>query len=128
MTTAIAIAVIAAFIVAFRALRILTIAREAWVVTRSATAAMRDPARDDAAREAVARQAARSLFAATLRILLRGALALALALVPAILASLAGLKPLDAVIAYLSRPDVILATTAVILAGWLAGLRLWPAR
>jgi len=128
MTTAIAIAVIAAFVVAFHALRILTIAREAWVVTQSAMAAVRDPARDDAAREAVARHAARSLFAASLQILLRAALAMALAMVPAILVSLAGLKPLDVVIAYLSRPDVILATTAVILAVWIAGYRLWPGR
>jgi hypothetical protein len=126
MTATVAISVVGAFLLAFHALRIVPIVREAWEVTRAAAAAMRDPAGDDATREAAARLAARRLSAATVHILLRGVLALALALVPAVVADRAGLMPLGAAIAYLSRLDVILVTSAAIVAGLLAGPRLWP--
>lgn len=93
---------------------------------RRATRALRDPALDDLAKQHLARRAAARLFGFSMSILLRGALVLGLALVPVGAADLAGLAPARSVLDWMVRPEVIVVTSVVLMAGYFAGRRLWP--
>lgn len=95
---------------------------------RSAVAALRDEALDDAAREKAVQGASIRLFGAFLSILARGALALAISLVPVALAVAAGLADSRAVVAFLSRWDTVVIGSAAVCLGYVAKARLWPSR
>lgn len=97
----------------------------ALATARTALQALRDESLDDLARERVARQASLQLFARFGAILLRSALALLASAVPIALADVAGLAPQQAVIAFLSRWDVILAAAAVMVAAYLLWRKRW---
>jgi hypothetical protein len=93
--------------------------------TRRAAATMRDPALDERAREKAVQRASLVLMAGFGSIVVRAALALAAALLPVWIASRGGLAPAAGVFHFLSRWDVILATSAAMVGGYVLVLRPW---
>jgi hypothetical protein len=94
--------------------------------TQQAVAIMRDAGIDDAAREKAIQRASIGLIADFGSILLRAVLALAASLLPVWLAGAAGLARPGDVFEFLSRWDVILAATGVMIVGYVVRIRLWP--
>lgn len=97
-------------------------------VARQAVAAMRDPSLDDAAREKHVQRASLRLMGAFVSILARSLLCLLVSALPIWLASVAGLANVDEVLQFLARWDVIVLTSAAMIAGYLLWVRLWPSR
>ncbi len=126
MTILVALVSVAAFLGAFVALRLVPVALAATHTAQSAMAAMRDPALDDLAREKAMQQASVSLFKAFGSILIRFVLTLIAAAIPVYGADLLGLVSADAVIGWLSRWDVIIGLSVIMIAAWVLKARLWP--
>ncbi len=61
-------------------------------------------------------------------ILVRSALAFLASFLPIWIASLAGLATIEDVLRYLSRWDVIVIASMVVIAGYVIWMRLWPSR
>jgi hypothetical protein len=121
-----AVACIAVFVVALRISGVVGASAGVLTTTQQAVAIMRDGSIDDAAREKAIQRASIGLIASFGSILLRAALALAASLLPVWLAGMADLaRPRD-VFEFLSRRDVILAATGVMIVGYVARVRLWP--
>jgi len=93
---------------------------------RGAAAVMRDEALDDRARERAVQQASLRLFSGFASILGRGVLSLAASVLPIWAADATGLASAGAVLAFLARVDVIVIASAVMVAGYLFRVRLWP--
>jgi len=125
MIPAVGIASILLFLVALWLLRLVPTAAGALATAQGAVAAMRDPALDDMAREKAVQAASLRLMGAFASIVARGALSLGASLLPIWLADLTGLAAVGAVIDFLSRWDVIVIATVVILAGYVIRVRLW---
>jgi hypothetical protein len=100
-------------------------ATDAFVVANSAMAAMRDLALDDGAREAAVQRASLRLLSGFGSILIRGLMAVAASLVPIWFADAAGFAASGRVFEFLSRWDVIVATSGVMAIGYLARRHLW---
>jgi len=128
MIAAIGIASIAVFLFAFWLLDLVRVASGAIMIAHEALATIRDEALDDAVREKAVQAASIKLMGAFVSIALRGALALGASLLPIWLADLGGLAPGNEVIGFLSRWDVILIASAVIVAGYVLCARLWAPR
>jgi hypothetical protein len=128
MTALIGVVSIGVFLVALWLLRLVPAAAKAVATALSATETMRDENADDAAREKAAQAAALSLLGSFFSILIRGTLAIGLSAVPIWLGDLAGMAPFDAAIAFLSRWDVIVVSSIVIIIGYTVGSRLWKPR
>lgn len=124
MIVATAAAAICAFLIAFHYFRVVPIAARALAITREAWGVMRDPAFDDAARERAVRAASLRLFGTFFSILARGLLALAVSLLPIWLADASGLAARERTIDFLSRWDVILISSVVIVLGYIVQARL----
>lgn len=105
-----------AFILAFKFTGLVPKAREVIATSGRAAAAMADSSLDDDAKEAAVRRASLALFGGFGAILVRAALTLLAAWVPIQLADRAGLIPADAVMGFMMRLDVILATTVIVIA------------
>jgi hypothetical protein len=82
---------------------------------------------DDHTKEKEVQKAAIGLVGSVFSIALRSLIALLAAAVPIYGADAAGLATTDGVIDFLSRWDVIIIVSAVMIAGYFAGRRLWPA-
>ena len=95
--------------------------------TQATVAAMRDASLDDAARERAVQRSAVKLIRDFASIVLRGGLSLVASLVPIWLLDAAGLVPARAVFEFLSRPDVLAASTILMVVGYLAWTRVWRA-
>ena len=95
--------------------------------TQATVAAMRDASLDDAARERAVQRSAVKLIRDFASIVLRGGLSLVASLVPIWLLDAAGLVPAGAVFEFLSRPDVLAASTILMVVGYLAWTRVWRA-
>ena len=128
MIAATAAASICVFLVAFWALRIVPASAGAVAIARDALGVMRDPALDDASREKAVQRASLRLLGTFFSILLRGAIAFGVSLLPIWLADAVGLASHHKVIAFLSRWDVILIASLLVGLGYLAGKRLWTSR
>jgi len=124
MTVAIGIASIALFLFAFWRLDLVRVSSGAVTTARTALAAMRDESLDDAAREKAVQAASIRLTGAFVSIAVRGAVALGVSLLPIWLGDVGGLAPGDEVINFLSRWDVILIASVVIVAGYVLRARL----
>ncbi len=124
-TPAVALTAVALFALALWGLGILRAGAEVFAVARGAVAALRDPGLDDAAREAAVQRASLRLFGAFFSILARSALALLLSFAPIWLAETAGVVTSDAVMVYLSRWDIIVVVSIVMLAGYRLRMLLW---
>jgi hypothetical protein len=109
---------------------IIAVCRAAAEEARAALAVMGNSALDDRAKETAVRRASLGLFGSLGSILLRAAGVFLASLLPVLLADAVGLAPASAVVAWLSRWDVIAGVTVAMVAVWLAvklGARaLWP--
>lgn len=124
MTVAIGIASIALFLFAFWRLDLVRVAAGALATARTALATMRDGSLDDATREKRVQAASIRLTGAFVSIAVRGAVALGVSLLPIWLGDVSGLAAGGEVIGFLSRWDVILVASAVIVAGYVLRARL----
>jgi len=127
LTALVAALGVAAFAVVFALLRIPAWAGESLAVAGRAHAALRDPALDDTARERAAQTAARRLFYVGGVIVVRTAVALALAAAPLVLADGFGVVPAATVAGFLMRLDVILIAGVALVAVWILQRRVLPA-
>ena len=126
MTTAsVALTCIAVFAAGLWALGVVRAGSEALAVAQNAVATLRDPRLDDDAREQAVQRASLRLFGATFSILARSAIALVASLLPLWGAEAAGLVSSEAVMLYLSRWDIILVASIVMLAGYRLRTLLW---
>ena len=125
MIAATATASIIVFLVALWLARVVPASAGAVAIARGALAAMRDAELDDAARERAVRRASLQLLATFFSILVRGAVAIGASLVPIWLADAASLAASDQVIEFLSRWDVIVIASIVIVIGYLVRMWLW---
>ena len=97
-------------------------------IAASATAAIRDSELDDEAREKAVQRASLRLIGTFFSILGRSALTLLASFLPIWLVGLTDLAAPEDVISFLSRWDVMVIVTVVVVAGYLVGRRLWPPR
>ena len=128
MIAAAAIASIGCFIVTFWLLGVARVGAGVLTVARGAVTAMRDENLDDAAREKAVQRASLQLMGAFASILVRSALALLISFLPIWIASLAGLASIEAIVAFLSRWDVIAVASMAVIAGYVIWTRLAPTR
>jgi len=122
----VAIASVAAFVAALWWSGVLESAGRAITAARDTAGVMRDATLDDLQRERAAQQASLVLLALCASIVGRSLLALAASAVPIVAADWSGLASSGDVIAFLSRVDVIVVASAVMVVGYLARRRLWP--
>ncbi len=128
MTAATALASIGFFIGAFGVFGIARVGAGVLVIAKGAIGAMRDKRLDDEVREKTVQRASIQLIGAFFSILVRSALAFLASFLPIWIASLAGLATIEDVLRYLSRWDVIVIASTVVIAGYVIWMRLWPSR
>ena len=116
------------FLAALHLLNIVRIGSEVLKTVQGALAKMRDESLDDRAREAAARNASLRLMRAFVSILVRGGFAVLLSLAPIWLAEITGMAKAAEIVSLLSRWDVILLVTCLIVGGFAAKGRMWPFR
>jgi hypothetical protein len=123
---AIAIVTLAILAVAFWVSGVMRVSAGVLSTTQNAAAIMRDPALDDMAREKAMQRASLKLIADFGSILFRGAISLAVSFAPIWLADVTGLASSRAVMDFLSRIDVIVVASIVMVAGYVLRVRMWP--
>lgn len=128
MTLAVTMLSTLVFLVALHFLRIIDIGRRVIDVAGDAGRTLRDGSIPDDEKEAAMQKASLTLAVAFANIAVRAVLTLALSLIPIFLADRLGWVPLDESISFMSRWDVILMLSAVIIAGYLVGPRLWRSK
>jgi hypothetical protein len=125
MIVATAATAIGVFLVAVWLCGVVPESAAALAIARDAFGAMQDPALDDAAREKAVQRASIRLLGKFVSILLRGAVAIGISLLPIWASDVSGLAASDQVVDFLSRWDVILIASVVIVLGYLVRARLW---
>ena len=110
----VAAASIAVFLVAFSALRVVAKCRSAIGVAHGAVATIKDPSLTDLDREELVQKASITLLGLFFSILIRSSLSLVLAAVPIWVGAALNISGTEEVIGFLSRWDVILASTLII--------------
>ena len=128
MITATAIASIGVFIGAFWVFGIAKVGAGVLSTARGAVAAMRGESLDDEAREKAVRRASIQLISAFISILIRSALTFVASFLPIWLADFMDLATTEDVVRFLSRWDVIMIATIVVIAGYVIWMRRWPSR
>lgn len=126
MIVATAVASLSIFAIALGLSGVAGVAAGVLTTTQDAVAVMRDATLDEAAREKAIQRASVRLLSDAAGILVRAALSVAVSLVPIWLVDATGLAPFESVIAFLSRWDVVLIASVVMVAGYFARRRLWP--
>jgi hypothetical protein len=121
-----AISSIVVFICALQMFGVVRVASKALVISQEAMAVLRDDSFDDRKREKELQQGALKLFGAFISISIRSMLTLSASFVPIWFASYAGFVKIEDVIRYLSRWDVIVITTVIIVTGCVIWVRLRP--
>ena len=119
MIVAIAMAAIATFVVAFSVLRVWQAATGAVTTARGAMTLLSDSAMDDETRERAVRRASGQLFLMAASVALRGTLAAVIAVLPVLAAERVGMIVFDDVLAFLSRWDVAIGASVLVLLGHL---------
>jgi hypothetical protein len=120
-----ALATVAVFAVALWRLGVVNAASGAIAISRDTMGIMRDPHLDERAREQAVQRASLRLIGACGSILLRSALAVLVSLVPVWAFSALGFVTFGQVMEFLSRWDVVVIVTVVMLAGYGMWKRLW---
>jgi len=123
---AIAITTLAILAVALWVSGVMRVSVGVLAMTQNAAAVMRDPALDDMAREKAMQRASLKLLADFGSILLRGGISLAVSFAPIWLADVTGMASSRAVMDFLSRVDVIVVASIVMIAGYVFRVRMWP--
>ena len=128
MIIAVAVASILAFVLVFWKAGVVPAAQKAIATASHAGKVMSSKELDDEVKEKEVQKAAIGLLGSVGSITIRSVLSLVGAAVPIYGAKAAGLVSADAVIDFLSRWDVIIIVSVVMIAGYLLGRRLWRAR
>ena len=128
MTTAVAIASILFFLVAFRAAKVASAASAAVGIAVRAMKTLASNELDDETKEVASRKAAIDLVICALSIAARFSVSIVGAGIPIFAADALDLANANDTIAYLSRWDVILVSTIVLTVLFLVGRRLWPTK
>lgn len=128
MIIAVAVASILAFVLVFWKAGVVPAAQKAIATASHAGKVMSSKELDDEVKEKEVQKAAIGLLGSVGSITIRSVLSLVGAAVPIYGAEAAGLVSADAVIDFLSRWDVIIIVSVVMIAGYLLGRRLWRAR
>jgi len=115
----------AAFVAAFSLSGIVQVALSAVEIARHAVSVMRDDAFDDDSRESAVQAASLRLLRVFLSISVRSVLVVLVSVAPIWGADQAGITEGEAVIALLSRWDVILGSTIAMCVLYLLKVRLW---
>lgn len=126
MIVATAVASLGLFVIALSLSGVMKASAGVLTTTQNTVAIMRDASLDDTMREKAIQRASIKLLSDFASILARGGLALAASLVPVWLMDAAGLADAHAVFGFLSRWDVVLVASVVMVLGYLARRRLWP--
>jgi len=116
------------FVAALWLLRIVPLATSAISASRRALETLGDKALDDLDREKAMQSASLSLLKIFFSILIRGCLALLASLLPIWLADRAGIADGQGVVEFLSRIDVILVASVVLLAIYFLARRARPSK
>jgi len=124
MITLIAILSIGVFICALHLFGVVRVASGVLVTAQDAVTVLRDNSLDDRAREKEIQHAALKLLGAFISILIRSILTFIASLVPIWLSSLAGFVKIEDVFRYLSRWDVVVIATVLIVAGYVIWIRI----
>lgn len=119
---------IALFMIALHFTGIIRVAAGILPVVRASLSTINDAQLDDDKKEQAIQAASLFLAKSFFSILLRSLLTLAISALPILGAHYAGLVELDASTAFLSRWDVILVATAIIVIGYIVGTRLWRSK
>lgn len=128
MIAAVAIASILAFVIVFWKAGVVPAAQKAIATASHAGKVMSSKELDDDVKEKEVQKSAIGLLGSVASITIRSVLALIAAAVPIYGAEAAGLVSSDAVIDFLSRWDVIIIVSVVMIAGYIVGRRVWRAR
>lgn len=128
MIIAVAVASILAFVLVFWKAGVVPAAQKAIATASHAGKVMSSKELDDEVKEKEVQKAAIGLLGSVGSITIRSVLSLVGAAVPIYGAEAAGLVSAEAVIDFLSRWDVIIIVSVVMIAGYLLGRRLWRAR
>ncbi|HKK30022.1 MAG TPA: hypothetical protein VKA18_06465 [Alphaproteobacteria bacterium] len=128
MIAGFAVASILAFLVVFWLIGVVPEASKAVATASGAARIVASKELDDDTKEREAQRAAIGLLKGVFSILWRSAVAFVAAAVPVYSGDAFGLVSADAVAEFLSRWDMIVIASVVIVAGYLAAQRLWPAR
>lgn len=128
MTIFAALLSILVFMLCLKMFGVVKLSENVLVTSRHAVGAMRNDALDEIEREKIIQQASIRLLSLFLSLLVRVAAVLIAAFVPIWLISLTGVTSVDAVFSFLSRWDVIVIITLVMIAAYVAWARLWSAR
>jgi len=124
MTSAIGLISLLLFAVAFWHLGVVRAAGGALAVVRQVASVVRDPQSSDLVKEAAARGAAFQLLASLCSIAVRGGLAGLVSVLPVWMADATGLVRQEAVLAYLSRWEVMALASFALTAAYVVGVRL----
>lgn len=128
MIIAVAIASILAFVIVFWKAGVVPAAQKAIDTASHAGKVMSSKELDDDVKEKEVQKSAIGLLGSVVSITVRSAVSLIAAAVPIYGAEAAGLVGADAVIDFLSRWDVIIIVSVVMIAGYIVGRRVWRAR
>jgi Sulfotransferase family len=126
MIIAIAILSIGVFICALHLFGVVRVASGVLVTAQDAVTILRDNSLDDRTREKEIQHASLRLLGAFVSILIRSMLTFLASFAPIWFASLMGLVKIEDVISYLSRWDVIVITTVLVVAGYVIWIRIRP--
>jgi hypothetical protein len=125
---AVAIASIVAFLVVFWKIGVVPAASQAATRASAATRVIASKELGDEVKERETQKAALGLLGDVFSILWRSIVALVAAAVPIYGAEILKLTTSDAVVDFLARWDVIIIASLIIIAGYVVGQRLWPAK
>jgi len=125
VTALTALASLGVLFAAFWLLRVAPAAARVLSTTRNAAATMRDPSLDDRARERAIQRASVRLLSGFGSILGRGVLALVSGLLPVWVADRTGVASAHDVVGFLSRWDVLVITSSLMIGAYVAGARPW---
>ncbi len=128
MIVAAAVASILAFVIVFWKAGVVGAAQKAIATASHAGKVMSSKELDDDAKEKEVQKSAIGLLGSVGSITVRSLIPLIAAGIPIYGAEAAGLVSADAVIDFLSRWDVIIIVSVVMIAGYLVGRRFWQAK
>lgn len=119
MVLVVYVAGILLFVLAFRFTQLASSFGQVMAIVRQAIRVVTDSQLDDHDKERVARHAALQLFKQAALITLKGVITVICALFPFWLADALALQPWNEAMTFALRWDVLLITTALMVAGWL---------
>lgn len=128
MTAFTALLSIAVFMLCLKLFGVIKVSGSVLAVSRYAIDAIRDDQLNDDEREKIVQKASIQLLGQFFSIIVRVVGVVIASFIPIWLISLTGATTAEAVFTFLSRVDVIIATSLAMVAGYLAWVRIWSRR